>query len=120
MTNFAASPKNNNPGRENATMRFILTKPIHLSTTTSIPAGATGAISRYDEHHLQLTFNDHHEALCGWGNKLILDQHDTDQEIWDAIGTITLGPLSFVRPRFDEGEIACQKLMEPRAIRCVT
>jgi hypothetical protein len=80
-------------------MRFILINPIHLSANASIPTGATGRITRYDQYHLLLSFDVFHRCLSWCENTLILDEYDTEPEIWAAIGTYY----------FDVGEVKCEK-----------
>ena len=84
-------------------MRFILTGPIHLSANASIPQGAEGIISQYDEYHLQLTFDVFHKCLSYWDNVLVLDIHDTDEEVWNAIEPVYLALV------FDQRSIKCEK-----------
>lgn len=87
-------------------MRFTLLGPIHLNANASIPKGATGNISRYDEHHLQLTFDFFLKCLSYWDNTLILDVYDTDAEVWEAVGP------EYRTLTFDQRSIKCEKVAQ--------
>jgi hypothetical protein len=80
-------------------MPFVLLQPIHLSANALIPAGATGRITRHDAYHLKLTFDVFHKCLSYWDNTLILDEYDTEPEIWTAIDSQI----------FDPGDEKCEK-----------
>jgi hypothetical protein len=72
-------------------MPFVLTAPLRLSETVSIPAGTTGVRTSWDTDHLLLTF----DVSFPWGDSIVLDIYDTEPEVWEAIApSMTDPPLA--------------------------